>query len=314
MTLRWLAAALACAALAAVPLIAPSAFRQFGTEALLLASLAQAWNILGGYAGYPSFGNSAFYGLGTYGTAVMMARFHQPFAVGLACGASLAVACACAVGVPILRLRGPYFAIVTLGLSAMLAAIVRNLAIAGRNIGLILPLTRKDTLFYELALGLLVAATATVALLAQSRFGAGLVAIRENEEAAAVMGVATTRYKVAALSLAALITAIAGGIHAYWITFVDPASAFDGSLNVKMVIMAVFGGPGTVLGPVVGALLLSGISEVLASTISTMASLFYGVVIVVAVLFMPKGLWDAGRELRRRGLPYFGENLRRYRL
>ncbi|HTT71033.1 MAG TPA: branched-chain amino acid ABC transporter permease [Anaeromyxobacteraceae bacterium] len=314
MTVRWLATALACAVLAAVPLAARPTLTQYGIEALLLASLAQAWNILGGYAGYPSFGNSAFYGLGTYGTAVAMARFHQQFGVGLACGAALGMACACAVGVPILRLRGPYFAIVTLGLSAMLAAIVRNVAIAGRNIGLILPIFRSDTLFYELALGLLAAATAAVALTARSRFGAGLVAIRENEEAAAVMGVATTRFKVMALALAAVITALAGGIHAYWITFVDPASAFDSSLNVKMVIMAVFGGPGTVVGPVVGALLLSGVSEWLASAISSMASLFYGLVIVLAVLFMPKGLWDAGRGLRQRGLRYFGENLRRYRL
>ncbi len=318
MTIRWLLlaaiSALATAAVAAVPLFGSASAVQYGINALLVATLAQAWNILGGYAGYASFGNSVFYGLGTYGTAIAMAQLQQPFAVGLALGALLGVACALLFGVPILRLRGPYFAIATLGLSAVMAAIFQNLEIAGKNVGLILPLFRGDALFYELALALLLATTGAVALIARSRFGAGLVAIRENEDAALVMGVHATRYKVIALALAALFSALAGGIHAYWIGFIDPASAFDSSLNVRMVIMTVFGGPGTVLGPVVGAFLLSGISEVLASSISTMASAFYGLVIVLAVIFMPKGLIDLGEGFQRLGWRYFTENMRRYRL
>ncbi len=314
MKARWIAAAIGVAALAAVPFVGSATIVQFGINALLVAALAQAWNILGGYAGYPSFGNSAFYGLGTYGTAIAMSQFHQPFAVGLALGAVLGIACAVILGVPILRLRGPYFAIVTLGLSAVMAAIFQNIEIAGKNIGLILPLFRGDVLFYELALALLVAATAAVAWIARSRFGAGLVAIRENEDAAVVMGVQTTRFKVVALVLAAFFSALAGGIHAYWITFVDPSSAFDATLNVRMVIMTVFGGPGTVLGPIVGSFLLSGISEVLASKISMVASGFYGLVIVVAVLFMPKGLMDVGQGFRHLGWRYFIDNMRRFRL
>lgn len=287
---------------------------QYGINALLLATLAQGWNVIGGFTGYPSFGNSVFFGLGTYGTAIAMARYQLPFGAGLVAGAALAVACAVLLGLPILRLRGPYFAIATLGLSAVMSAIFANLDVAGRNIGLILPLLRGDLLFYELSLGLLVLATATVAWVARSRFGAGLVAIRESEDAAQVMGVDTTRWKVSALALSAVFSALAGGIHAYWITFIDPASAFDPTLNVKMVIMAVFGGPGTVLGPVVGALALSAVSEVLASRLSTVAGAFYGLVVVLAVIAMPKGLMDLGPGLRRLGWRYFAENVRRHRL
>jgi branched-chain amino acid transport system permease protein len=299
---------------AAVPFLGDDVLIQYGIDALLLATLAQAWNILGGFTGYVSFGNSSFYGLGTYGTAIAMAQLHLPFSIGLALGAALAVGCAVLFGIPILRLRGHYFAIATLGLSATLAAIIANLDIAGRNIGLILPLTRADDAFYEEALVLLIAATATVAWIAKSRFGMGLLAIREDEDAALVMGINTTRYKVAALSLSAFFTAIAGGIHAYWITFIDPAGAFDLTLNVRMVIMAMFGGPGTIFGPLIGAFILSAVYDVLATSISTAAALLFGLVIVLAVIFMPRGLLDLVGGLRRQGVRYLLQNIRMHRL
>jgi branched-chain amino acid transport system permease protein len=312
--LRWVVPALCVIALAALPLTGNDVLVQYGIDALLFATLAQAWNILGGFTGYVSFGNSSFYGLGTYGTAIAMAQLHWPFGVGLALGAFLAVACAVLFGIPILRLRGHYFAIATLGLSATLAAIIANLNISGKNIGLILPLTRADNAFYEEALILLIAATATVAWIAKSRFGTALLAIREDEDAALVMGINTTRYKVAALALSAFFTSIAGGIHAYWITFVDPAGSFDLTLNVRMIIMAMFGGPGTVYGPLIGAFTLSAVYDVLASSISTAAALLFGIVIVLAVIFMPRGLWDLARGFRQDGVRYFLQNIRANRL
>ncbi|HXR86400.1 MAG TPA: branched-chain amino acid ABC transporter permease [Stellaceae bacterium] len=312
--LRWVVPLVCVIALAALPLTGDDVLIQYGIDALLFATLAQAWNILGGFTGYVSFGNSSFYGLGTYGTAIAMAQLHWPFGVGLALGAFLAVACAVLFGIPILRLRGHYFAIATLGLSATLAAIIANLDISGKNIGLILPLTRADNAFYEEALLLLIAATATVAWIAKSRFGTALLAIREDEDAALVMGINTTRYKIAALALSAFFTSIAGGIHAYWITFVDPAGAFDLTLNVRMVIMAMFGGPGTVFGPLVGAFVLSTVYDVLASSISTAAALLFGLVIVLAVIFMPRGLWDLAGGFRRDGARYFLQNIRAHRL
>jgi branched-chain amino acid transport system permease protein len=304
----------AIAVLAAVPWFGSDVLVQFGINALLLAVLAQGWNIIGGYAGYASFGNSVFYGLGSYGVAIAMVQWDLPFGVGMVFGVLLAVAFALLLGLPVLRLRGHYFAIATLALSQVMAAIVSNVGIAGQNIGLVLPPLNNDPLFYELALGLLVIATLAIWWLTRSRFGFGLIAIRENEEGAAVMGVNTTLYKVLAFALSGVFSALAGGIHAYWITFLDPESAFDISLNVKMIIMAVFGGAGTVLGPIVGALSLSAISEVLASEVTSIAGLFFGLVIVAAVVLMPRGLADMLRRFRSSGWRYFAENIRAHRL
>ena len=305
---------IALALLAALPWYGSDTLVQFGINTLLLAVLAQGWNIIGGYTGYASFGNSVFYGLGSYGVGIAMVQWHQPFALGLLFGVALAIVFASSLGAAVLRLKGHYFAIATLALAQVMAAIVSNVALAGRNVGLVLPPLNNDRLFYELALGLLVVATLTVYWLTRSRFGFGLIAIRENEEGAAVMGVNTTLYKVLAFNLAGLFSALAGGIHAYWITFLDPESAFDIGLNVRMIIMAVFGGPGTVLGPIVGAFSLSAISEYLSSEVTNIAGLFFGVVIVAAVVLMPRGLAEVARQLPKSGWRYFRRNIRAHRL
>jgi len=302
------------AILAAVPWFGSDVVVQFGISTLILAVLAQGWNIIGGYTGYASFGNSTFFGLGAYGVAIAMVQWHLPFWVGMVFGAAMAVAFAILLGLPVLRLKGHYFAIATLALAQVVAAIVSNIPLFGQNIGLVLPPLNNDAMFYELALALLVAATLTVAWLTRSRFGFGLIAIRENEEGAAVMGVNTTLYKVMAFALSGLFSALAGGIEAYWITFLDPASAFDISLNVKMIIMAVFGGPGTIFGPVVGAFVLSAISEVLSSEITSVAGLFFGIVVVAAVVLMPRGLADIIRHFRTSGWRYFIQNVKAHRI
>lgn len=313
-TLRLSLILVALAVLAAVPWFGSDVLIQFGINALLLAVLAQGWNVIGGYTGYASFGNSVFYGLGSYGVAIAMVQWELPFAAGLVFGVLLAVAFAVLLGIPVLRLRGHYFAIATLALAQVMIAIVSNVELAGRNVGLVLPPLNNDPLFYELALALLVIATLTIYWLTRSRFGFGLIAIRENEEGAAVMGINTTLYKVLAFALSAVFSALAGGIHAYWITFIDPESAFDISLNVKMIIMAVFGGPGTVLGPVLGAFVLSTVSELLSSEITSVAGLFFGLVVVVAVIFMPRGVADLIRRFRTTGWRYFVENLKAHRI
>jgi branched-chain amino acid transport system permease protein len=300
--------------LAAVPWLGSDVIVQFGISTLLLAVLAQGWNIIGGYTGYASFGNSTFFGLGAYGVGIAMVQWNLPFWVGMIFGAVMAVAFAILLGIPVLRLKGHYFAIATLALAQVVAAIVSNIPLFGQNIGLVLPPLNNDAMFYELALALLVAATLTVAWLTRSRFGFGLIAIRENEEGAAVMGVNTTLYKVMAFALSGLFSALAGGIQAYWITFLDPASAFDISLNVKMIIMAVFGGPGTVLGPVLGAFVLSAVSEILSSEVTSIAGLFFGIVVVAAVVLMPRGIADVLRRFRTSGWRYFAENIKAHRL
>ena len=307
-------AGIGIALLASVPWWGSAVVVQFGINVLILATLAQSWNIIGGYTGYPSFGNSVFYGLGGYGVAIAMVQYGLPFPVGLAIGIGLAVGFAILLGLPVLRLRGHYFAIATLGLAEVMTAIVSNLEIAGRNVGLILPLVKGDVLFFELSLILLVVTTLAVMWISRSRFGFGLIAIRENEQAAAVMGVNTTLYKILAFALCSVFAAVAGGIHAYWITYLDPGSAFDVALNVKMIIMAVFGGPGTIFGPVLGAFVLSAISEILAAKVTSLASIFFGIVIVAAIVFMPRGFADLVRRFRQSGWRYFQENIRTYRV
>ena len=313
---QWAGLAIALAVLASLPWWGSDVMVQFGINALLLAVLAQGWNIIGGYTGYASFGNSVFYGLGSYGVAIAMVQWHLPFAVGLVFGVALAVAFALLLGVPVLRLRGHYFAIATLALAGVMAAIVSNVPLAGQNIGLVLPPLNNDRLFYGLSLALMLVATGVVYWLTRSRFGFGLIAIRENEDGAAVMGVNTTLYKVMAFTLSGVLSSLAGGIHAYWITFLDPESAFDIGLNVKMIIMAVFGGAGTVLGPVIGAFTLSAISEWLSSEVTSIATLFFGAVIIAAVVLMPHGLMDLARRARLRTLTwrYLGENVRANKL
>ena len=313
-TLWLLLILLALVVLAALPWYGSDVLVQFGISTLLLAVLAQGWNIIGGYTGYASFGNSVFYGLGAYGVAIAMVQWNLSFGFGMVYGVVLAVVFAFLLGIPVLRLKGHYFAIATLALAQVMAAIVSNIPLAGQNIGLVLPPLNNDRLFYELSLALLVLATLTVFWLTRSKFGFGLIAIRENEEGAAVMGVNTTLYKVLAFALSGIFTALAGGIHAYWITFLDPESAFDISLNVKMIIMAVFGGPGTILGPVVGAFVLSAISEVLSSEVTSIAGLFFGVVVVAAVVLMPRGVADVIRRFRTSGWRYFAENIKAHRL
>jgi len=307
-------AGIGIALLASVPWWGSAVVVQFGINVLILATLAQSWNIIGGYTGYPSFGNSVFYGLGGYGVAIAMVQYGLPFPAGLAIGISLAVGFAILLGLPVLRLRGHYFAIATLGLAEVMTAIVSNLEIAGRNVGLILPLVKGDVLFFELSLILLVVTTLAVMWISRSRFGFGLIAIRENEQAAAVMGVNTTLYKILAFALCSVFAAVAGGIHAYWITYLDPGSAFDVALNVKMIIMAVFGGPGTIFGPVLGAFVLSAISEILAAKVTSLASIFFGIVIIAAIVFMPRGFADLVRRFRQSGWRYFQENIRTYRV
>jgi branched-chain amino acid transport system permease protein len=162
-------------------------------------------------------------------------------------------------------------------------------------------------------LAILAAATVVNWWVSESRFGYGLIAIREDEDAAASMGINTPLYKTIAFALSAAFAGLAGGVYAYWITFIDPDAVFKMTTTIQMIIMAVFGGSGTVLGPLLGAVVLSSVSELLATQLATLAELFYGVIIILVVLFMPKGLFDLIRQ-RVFSLKYFARNLREYRI
>jgi branched-chain amino acid transport system permease protein len=299
--------------LAAAPGIVSAFMVQFLINLFMMAILAESWNIIGGFTGYASFGNVAFFGIGAYTTGVLLTRVEFPFALALPAAGIVAMLFGAVVGLPILRLKGHYFAIATLGVAETMREVVYNLEFTGKGTGLVMPIVRNPLIFFYSMLGILGAVTLVNWWLSASRFGYGLVAIREDEDAAAVMGINTPLYKTIAFAMSGFFTGLAGGVYAYWITFIDPEAVFKVIITVQLLIMAVFGGTGTVLGPLLGALVLSAVSELLATQLVTLAELFNGFIIILVVLFMPKGISDLIRQ-RAVSLRYFAKNLREYRI
>jgi branched-chain amino acid transport system permease protein len=280
----------------ALPFVLDDYLVRVGTTIAMLAVLAASWNLIGGYAGYPSFGNIVFFGLGAYGAAIPMLRLGVPFPVGLLAGGLVSVALALLIGLPVLRLRGHYFAIATLGiLAAVQQVVIIADRLTGGGEGLSLPLSGLsletfDELIYLVMLAILVAVMGFTYWMARNRLGYGLVAIRENEVAARVMGINTTLYKVTAFAVSAFFTGLAGATYGYWLSSLDPYVAFDFNYNVLLVVIAFFGGAGTVLGPLVGALILGIMSEWLRGVLVQYHLLVFGVVIVLTVIFAPRGI------------------------
>ena len=313
---RWVVALVALGALAfvgAAPRLLSAFMVQFVINLFMLAILAESWNIIGGFTGYASFGNVAFFGLGAYTTGILMTKVALPLPVALAGATVVPMLFAAAIGLPILRLKGHYFAIATLGVAETMREVVYNVELTGAGTGLVMPIARTPALFFYLMLAILVAVTLVNGWLARSRFGYGLVAIREDEDAAAAMGIDTARYKTIAFAMSGAFAGITGGVFAYWITFIDPDAVFRVIITIQMIIMAVFGGAGTVVGPLLGALVLASVSEVLSTQLVALAELFNGLIVILVVLFMPKGLLEvlkAGRGSFR----VMTRNLREYRV
>jgi branched-chain amino acid transport system permease protein len=277
-----------------LPLLTDRLWFRVATTIAMFIVLAGAWNIIGGIAGYAAFGNVAFFGIGAYAAGLAITRGHVPLTVALAVAPVAGAAFATAIGLPLLRLRGHYFAIATLGVSVAMGEVVSNLEPLGGSTGLFLPIVRSDLLFFYLMAGAAVLTTAIAWGVIRSRFGYGLLAIRENEEAAAVIGVPTTLHKVAAFALAGALTGLAGGIFAQWNVFINPENTFPVEYNVQMILMAVFGGAGTVLGPVVGAIVIEVLIQRLAigGDAAIYAQIGLGVLLAVTVIFIPRGVID----------------------
>jgi branched-chain amino acid transport system permease protein len=313
---RWLiplAALGALAVLATAPGLVSPFILQFIINLFMLAILAESWNIIGGFTGYASFGNVAFFGIGAYTMGILMTKAALPLWAALPAAGLVPMVFAAVVGLPILRLKGHYFAIATLGVAETMREVVYNLEITGAGTGLVMPITRTPALFFYLMLAILVAVTLINAWLSRSRFGYGLVAIREDEDAAAAMGIDTARYKTIAFALSGAFAGLTGGVFAYWITFIDPDAVFRVIVTIQMIIMAVFGGAGTVVGPLLGALVLASLSEVLSTQLVALAELFNGLIVILVVLFMPKGLLEVLRA-RRGSFRAMARNLREYRV
>lgn len=315
-----------------VPLLADRLWFRIATVIAMFIVMATAWNIIGGIAGYAAFGNVAFFGIGAYTTGMLIAKAKWPFLAALLFAPLLAAVFAAVVGLPLLRLRGHYFAVASLGVGVALGELVQNLDFRGEPMfggasGLFLPIYSIDNrglYFFYLMCGAAALSIAVTWWVLRSRFGYGLIAIRENEEAAAVLGVNTTAYKVAAFALAAALTGLAGGIFSQWNVFVDQDNAFPIAYNVQMILMALLGGTGTVFGPAVGALLLQLLIQFLGGSLPIsfdipfvseaarpiLAQVILGLLLIGVVIFVPRGVIDFFGGRSRLSLSYLRRSLR----
>jgi branched-chain amino acid transport system permease protein len=269
------------------------------TNVLCLALMAQGWNFIGGYTGYAAFGNVAFFGIGAYTTGLLMlSKWHLSFFPALLAGALLSAIVATLVGIPVLRLKGHYFAIATLGV----AESFREIAGAWDKVtdgatGIDLPVRSDSSFFYYTALGLVVAGVAVTARLARSKLGYGWVAIREDQDAARMLGINTTMFKVAAYALSAVFASCAGSIIAYQNIHVAPNDFFKIEYTLQMIIACIIGGSGTVWGPLIGAAVYQLLSTYLWSHFLELHPTMLGLIIIFFIVFLPRGLMELFRRL-----------------
>jgi branched-chain amino acid transport system permease protein len=285
-------ALLALVALAALPLfMSPYQLRTY-TTLLLLALMAQGWNLIGGYTGYAAFGNVAFFGIGAYTTGLLMLSAWQvPFFVALIAGALLAALVAALIGLPVLRLKGHYFAIATLGVAEALRQVADAWdGLTNGSTGIDLPLNPSDSFFYYTALVLVMLGVLATWLLVRSKIGYGWVAIREDEDAARMLGINTTRFKVLAFAISAVFAALAGGVTAYQNIHVTPTDFFKIDYTLQMIIAVIIGGSGTIFGPLIGAALYQLLSTYLWGQFIELHPTFLGLIIIFVIVFLPRGL------------------------
>jgi branched-chain amino acid transport system permease protein len=283
--------AAATVALAFLPEGVSVYLRSFALFAMMYVVLALSWNIISGFTGYTSFGHVAFYGIGAYACAILVADHGWPWLATLVVAALAGGVVAVAVGYPVLRLKGPYFAIAMLGMAEgtrVIATVWDSLTHGGLGISLPSADTSFETYY---AMLVLMAMTIAVAYwVGHSRFGVRLNAIREDEGAAEALGINATGYKLAAFALSAIFPAVAGGIQAYKVLYIDPPSVFFVQITIAMALMSMLGGKGTVIGPIVGAVLLYTVQELTWVNFPSAHLVAYGLFIVVVARFMPRGL------------------------
>jgi branched-chain amino acid transport system permease protein len=280
---------------------------------LMFGAMALGWNFIGGYTGYVSFGNVVYFGLGAYTSAFLAERGIENVWLAIPPAMLVAAIFAVVLGLPILRLRGHYFGIATLGIALATQEIIANVDALGGGTGVTLHQASWFSQYYY-AMWLVCAASLAVTwLAARSKFGYALVAIRENEDAAAVLGVNPTFYKIVAWAISGMMAAAAGAVFAFANGFVDPPTAFSVDNNVFPIVMTILGGAGTVAGPLVGAIVLTAINETLWSRFPQIHTLFFGAVIVLVVLFLPRGLLYI-RDLASGGWRGFARSLAAYRV
>lgn len=304
-----LIAALAFGLVALVPLAGEAYWLRLGTTMLMYGVLAISWNFIGGMAGYPSFAVAAFFGLGAYSGAVAQ-KFGVPMVLAWTLAGVAALAFAALLGVALLRLRGHYFAIASLVVAEVLRELVNSATdFTGGGMGLNLPLPAMTSIdaqarYFFYAMLLLAALAFAASLLTRySKLGFGLRCIQQNESAADMLGVNTTLYKVGAFVLSGVFVGAAGAVYASWLHYIEPPDVFDVLYSVKAIVMVLLGGAGSVFGPLVGAALFLSLEELVWRHYLQVHTGVLGLMIVLLVLFLPRGLMSISRRLWARPRP-----------
>jgi ABC-type branched-subunit amino acid transport system ATPase component/ABC-type branched-subunit amino acid transport system permease subunit len=279
---------------------------------LLFAIMGSGWNLISGFAGYVSLGQSVFLGIGAYTTALFSLRVFEGASPFWFAPVSAVVAgiFAAAVGSVLMRTRGHSFVILTIAFLFVMQLVTLNWSqLTNGNHGLTLPIPRWDRAyqywpFYYALLALMLVSVATAWWIRRTKFGMGLVAIREDEDKAGSVGVNTPVYKVLAYVGSAVWIGAAGGIYAYYLTFIDPRGMFDIVVSVQVVLAVLLGGRGTIWGPVLGAFILEPLNETTNNRFEggNERLIFFGSLLALVVLLMPRGIIPSIRELftRRR--------------
>ncbi len=321
----WFGTALVLVALLAPMFVDNAASLNLLILVLMGAQLGVAWNLLGGYAGQVSLGHAAFYGVGAYASTLLLLNFGVNPWLGMLVGGLIAAVLSLAFGWSCFRLKGHYFAMATIAVAEIVQIVFTNWEYAGAAVGLTVPMTHEgwawmvfaDKLpYYWLALALLLLTLAATALVERSYVGYYLRAIKDEPDAARSIGINIARYKQVALSLSAFFTALGGSLYAQKELYIDPGSVLSTALSIKMALVAILGGIGTLAGPVVGAIVLTTIEELTRAAFGgsgrgTDTVIYAGLIVAIAV-FYPSGLigWYRGWRSRRSAVAARGEVVR----
>lgn len=282
------------------------------------AALAISWNILGGFAGYWSFGHTVFIGIGAFSAALFSMHVGTfgtgpismvlPFLVaGLVCGVFAAL-----IAYPILRLRGIYFAIVMLGVAQVAGELINNISWFQGGIGVFLaspvPAAMQPEDFYYYLFGALLLIAFLLSLLVRrTRFGYALLAIREDEDTAMMLGVATERFKIVAFVLSAVLVGLLGAVYGYSVGYFTTYTVFRLDFSLNMIVFCLIGGIGTLFGPIIGTAVMLFLTQVLLSRFLDIHLLITGMMVVAIILLMPGGILGALWRPRRRRAPQEAE-------
>lgn len=296
----WLAfAAVGAVALAVLPFFANPYIVGVGLTLLMWIALTQSWCVLSQMTGYVSLGHVVFYGLGAYLAVVTWQQ--APLALVIPAAGLLAAGFAAIVGLPVLRVRGPYFVILTFGLAELVKYSIMAFESASGTASRILFGTPELTTVYFMMFALALAAVALLEFVSASRFGQGLRSLRENEEAAETLGVPIVRYKLLAFVLSAAIPGMVGAVMALRSTYFVVGQVFDPMISITVIAMAVLGGGDNARGPLLGVLFLAILSELLWAQAPLLYMIVLGAILIVFVLLIPGGLVGLlGARARRR--------------